>query len=191
MKNILIILFFCSTISGFTQNIIPIEEKKFYFDNDLVFPQNTYFKDVNHLFDAYIGTWAGWDNGKYYELFITKETLTYTPEEADFSQLDELQIRYRITDTNGTVIFDTSTLPANSIYVIKGAYFNEQGTYYTLNYTGPDCGDYGILSVFVYSNQINLAIDYIPMYPEGIVESNPCVPNFLFPVDQRIVLTKQ
>jgi hypothetical protein len=187
MKNLILIVLFFTTINSFAQSIIPVEQNRYYHINEIEVPDGTYFKDINHLFDAYEGTWAGWDEGKYYELFITKTTDTSTVPR--YLPIDELHIKYRITDANGTVLFDTTTLPEDSYYVIKGQYFNEQATHYNLFYTGPNnCIDSGILMVFVYTNQTQLGVQLFPDY--GIV-SEPCVTEYMFPIDHRLVLTKQ
>jgi hypothetical protein len=103
--------------------------------------------------------------------------------------MDELHIKYRITDANGTVLFDTTTLPEDSYYVIKGQYFNEQATHYRLNYTGPNnCIDSGTLIVYVFANQTQLGVDLLPDYE---LVSEPCVTEYMFPIDHRLVLTKQ
>ena len=46
-----------------------------YLNEEDGIPENiTYFKDINHVLDKYIGTWKGTQDNKNYEFKITKIT---------------------------------------------------------------------------------------------------------------------
>ena len=61
-------------------------------------------------------------------------------------------VRYKITDSNGTIIENTINLPNDDIYVIKGSYLNKYKTTYVLYYQGRDsnCGQSGDLFIEVF-----------------------------------------
>ena len=54
--------------------IIPIEEQINYMNNEIEIPDGAYIKDVNNLFNKYVGIWIGTHNNKTFELHIEKST---------------------------------------------------------------------------------------------------------------------
>ena len=119
MKNILLIGFIILGTISCKAQIIAVENYNNY-NNDL--PDGAYIKDVNNVLGKFTGTWKGTYNNKNYEFRIIK----YTEDNTKLKYKEDLLlIRYKITDSNGTVLEDTTTLANESPYVIKGSYLNK------------------------------------------------------------------
>ncbi|RPD94040.1 hypothetical protein EGM88_12670 [Aureibaculum marinum] len=147
MKKLLLIgLIILSTLNCKAQ-IIPIEEYIDYRDNEIEIPDGAYIKDVNNLLDKFIGTWEGTYNNKTYKFYITEITKSYL----EISE-DKLLIRYKITDTDGNVIENTTALPSDNTLVIKGRYLDKSKYTYVFYYQGKnsDCGQNGDVFISVY-----------------------------------------
>ena len=151
MKNILIVLILMITsLSCKAQFIIPLEEAINHIDseNGLMGDKDyVYVKDINNLLNKYVGTWKGIYNSKNYEFRVIK----ITEDDGELKE-DLLLVRYKITDSNGTIIENTINLPNDDIYVIKGSYLNKYKTTYVLYYQGRDsnCGQSGDLFIEVF-----------------------------------------
>ena len=160
MKNILIIgLLILPTLSCKAQ-IIPIENEINNRNNEIEVPDGTYYKDVNNLFDKYLGTWIGTSNGKIYEFIVEK--ITYQSDIRPLNR-DELLIRYKITNnTLNQVLVDTTTLPDSSPLVIEGNYLDINRETYHLDYYGFDakCGQNGYISIAVINNETQMNLSY-------------------------------
>ena len=158
MKNIItIVMLFLIIASCKAQSILPIEEVVNYRDSGTGIPKNiTQIKDVNGLLNKFIGTWKGIYNNKNYEFRIVKNT-----RQSKTRNLTEerLLVRYKITDNLGAIIEDTTTLPNDSWYVIKGSYVAKSGSY-VLYYQGKQykCGQNGDLFIRVLNNTNNSKI---------------------------------
>lgn len=160
MKNILIIAFLVFSTLSCKAQIIPIQNEINNRNNEIEVPNGTYYKDVNNLFDKYIGTWIGTSNNKNYE-FIVSKTL-YQSEVRPLSR-DILILKYRIIDnTNNQVILDTSILPDTSPLVIDGNYLDTNGETYHLDYWGVEgmCGQNGYISIAVINNETQMNLSY-------------------------------
>ena len=188
MKNILYIgCIILSTISCKAQ-ILPVEEVVNYRNAEEGIPENiTYIKDVNHLLDKYIGTWEGADSGKNYEVTINK--ITVESEYRDLTR-DELFMRYKITNTNGTVIINTLPLPDSNTLVLKGEYLDPAGSY-VLYYQGEDadCGQNGDVFISVYGTNNTQMQLFLQVYGE-VVECTTGYAEQVLPIEP-IILTKQ
>ncbi|MFY0630973.1 MAG: hypothetical protein JXR05_11365 [Flavobacteriaceae bacterium] len=147
MKKLLIILLAISAFSCKAQQvIIPVEKYIEYQKNEIEFPEGGYLKDVNNLLDKYLGIWRKTQNNKIYEFHVVK--ITRSSETRDL-KMDELEIRYKITNaTTGDVIVDTTILN-DGPFIIKGKHFNLDKTVYSLSYIGLNskCGQNG--TVFI------------------------------------------
>lgn len=166
MKNIVYILVLVSNFLSCKaqtalslNNVIPVEQEVIYKNNEVEVPEGTYYKDVNNLFDKYIGTWIGSYNNKDYEFIVTE--YLYNSSIRDLRR-DKLIIRYKITDAStGNVIIDTTPLLDDSPMMITGSYLDENGETYHLEYMGEDfiCGQNGYVLIAVVNNntQMNLA----------------------------------
>lgn len=165
MKKIVVIgLLTLSVISCKAQNILPIEDVVNYHNSETGIPQSiTQIKDVNGLLNKFIGTWKGTYNNKTYEFRVTKHTRQSSTRNLSEEQL---LIRYKITDTNNTIIEDTTILPNDSMFVIKGSYYDTTDGGYVLYYQGKDykCGQNGNVFISTYGTndsklQLFLAVD--------------------------------
>lgn len=149
MKKILLIgLIFLCTICRKAQNILPVENVINYHNSETGIPKNiTQIKDINGLLNKFIGIWKGSYNNKNYEFRIVKHIRQSTTR--NLSE-DELLIRYKIVEANGTVLENTLDLDNDSPYVIHGSYYEENGTY-VLYYQGKEhkCGQNGNLFISV------------------------------------------
>ena len=168
------------------QIIIPIEEYRTYRNSPNPLPENSYFKDVNHVLDQYIGTWRGEQNSKTYVFYVTKELHNFLGIKED-----RLVIRYTINSANGQLIEDSRNDPSNSAKVVKGFLYNTLGGYsmrYNYNYNAGmvcfvDIKQSGISNKIYLKLTINAGL---------VLESQAEVGNqaALLPTDQ-ILLTKQ
>lgn len=170
--------------------IIPIEQHLTYLEayeveeaDEVPFPQGIYFKDVNNLFDAYIGSWVGTYNGNTIELEITERT----DDDGFGTIIDELLLRYRVTN-GGVEIANTLNLPDNDPKVNKGMYFDHNGIYQMHYIYSIDCGQVGTLYIKVRPNPNEMTFS---LYPKRERDNSPdCTnPNQILPTSY-IVLTK-
>lgn len=141
------------------ENIIPVEEEILYRNNDAGFPDGTYFKDVNNLFDKYLGTWVGVHDGKSYELMISKYIYNSTIRPL---KRDELIIRYKVIDADGSVLINALGVSDDSLSVIEGDYLDENGETYHLDYMGENsvCGQNGYILVAVVDGGLKMNFSY-------------------------------
>lgn len=179
------------TFSCKAQIIVPVENKIIFMDVDSDIPEGTYLKDINNRFDKYIGVWKGTYNAKNYEFRVTK----FVDKYLNLIE-DKLFIRYIIKDVNGVILEDTSTLPNESPYVIKGHYFNKTASYYVLYYMGKNakCGQKGDIYISRYQDTTNLKMVLSMLPSNDMVLESDC-PGFklaqqILPLN-NIVLTKQ
>ena len=141
MKKIFYTLLLFSTIAISHAQVVPVEK---IVDYDLAgkgIPDGVYFKDVNNLFDKFIGTWKGSMNNKNYTFIITKEVhnkYNVTTE--------RLMMRHLITDLNGAIISDNRS---DSRIQIIGDCFNKNPIFYDFIYAGENsrCGLRGQVSI--------------------------------------------
>jgi len=132
--------------------IIPVEDHINYMDNEIEIPDGAYVKDVNNLLVKFIGTWKGNFNNKNHEFRIIKHTTNFLG-----ILKDELLMRYKITDSNGATIEDTTKLTDDNIYVIKGDYLDKNKSTYVLSYIGKEynCGQNGNVFIEVSTNDLD------------------------------------
>ena len=187
MKKItILILFILCNLSCKAQTIIPTEEVMKYMDSNKPFPKGSYLKDVNHLLDKFIGTWKGTYDGKNYEFKVLKITV-------DLGRLTEekLVMRYLITNSNGTVIEDTRTLPDSSPYVIRGYYLEEDTYFLTYNSKNAKCGQKGTLLIDFLKDNSNTKMNLFFSPSREIIYENDCSGfKQIMPLTET-VLTKQ
>lgn len=67
MKNILFLLLFFCLVQTKAQTIIPSED---YFNHNA--ENNVYFKDVNHIYDKFLGTWIFSEGPHYLKIIVKK-----------------------------------------------------------------------------------------------------------------------
>lgn len=190
MKKVLLLGFLILTVlSCKAQSIIPIEKKIDYRKAGKGIPDNiTYIKDVNHVLDKYVGTWKQTYDSKTYEFRMAKVT-----NKMGRITEDRLLMRFMVTDSNGTILTNTTALPDDSPYVVKGDYII--GTAYYLNYVGKvnNCRREGIVivdSVKDNPNQIQLFL--IPSYDMTSTDACPVNENNAQVIPQKLLTyTKQ
>lgn len=189
MKNIFIIgLLTLSTLNCKAQ-IVPVEQVLNTFDN--VPDENAYIKDVNNIFNDYIGTWTGATNNKNYEFYITKTTVVFD-EDYNINQ-DILLMRYLITDSLGTVIENT-TATSDDNAPCTGVYFrttSQPDLTYVFSYGGEEffCGQNGDVFITLINNNTQM---YLLLYPNHEIYSD-CQTGLAEQVlpTEKILLTKQ
>lgn len=118
MKNTIVVsLLFFITLACKSQ-IIPLEGIQEYLsaNNISSVPDGAYLKDVNGLFDVYTGEWRATYNGRIYTFYITEEITTRS---FDNIQVDQLFIKYLITEFDGTIVADTREEDNNSGFGTK------------------------------------------------------------------------
>jgi hypothetical protein len=157
-KIILISLLTLSVLSCKAQQIVPIEEQGHYTKE---LSDGAYIKDVNNVLGKFVGTWKGTYNNKNYEFRVVRFTKNFLGIKKDL-----LLIRYKIADTNNVVLEDTTTLPNDSMFVIKGSYYDTTDGGYVLYYQGRlhNCGQNGNVFISTYGTndsklQLFLAVD--------------------------------
>jgi len=187
MKNLVTLAFLVIIgLKATSQNIIPVEAYKAYWDAGKGVPDNSYIKDVNHLLDYHIGSWTGIQNGRTYVFEVEKE-LNYWIR----SKEDRLVIRYTIYSANGALIADTRTLTSDDGKVLSGIFYNPSGGYllnYSYNWKAGMSGQVYIRKGTV-QNQMYLMLTLISdMISTELVE--PMNSEVLLPTTQ-ILLTKQ
>src|SRR5690606_7232918 len=115
--------------------ILPVENVMHYVLQEKGIPEHiTYVKDVNNLFDEFLGVWTNQYDGKTYQFQINKFTDTLF----DGTLNDILLLRYKITDSNFQIIENTLLVPNESVRVIFGRYLLDDGESYLLTYLGPN-----------------------------------------------------
>lgn len=195
MKNILlIILLFFAGIACKAQTI-PVEGiEEYLVENNLPsVPDGAWIRDVNGLFDKFIGTWEVTHNNHIYTFYIIKKSVV-----SQSVQIDKLYMKYLITNLNGGVIVDTRDEVGNSIF---GTRFSDNLDNYVFAFSGEQrkCNNKGkmylsyISSPGSFIQQIEIAAYYnqgVVGYDEEceglVMEDEP-----LFPLTNRLTLTKQ
>ena len=152
MNNIIIILVLAISIASCKAQIIAVEDYKAYTQE---LEEGAYIKDINNVLDKFVGTWKGTYNNKNYEFIITKNTenFKYRPSIRE----DLLLMRYKITESSGSVIEDTLSLPNDSSFVMQNGYVAQTGSY-VFSYIGREvaCGQNGSTFMKILNNTNNL-----------------------------------
>ena len=188
MKKTLIIGYlFMIALSCKAQGIVAVEKNYYFRDNNKGIPSGTYLKDVNNLFDKYVGTWKGTYNNREYTFYITK----YTDYRKDVTE-DEILVRYLITNPDGSVVEDIRSDTDDGDYIISGDMFSKNADYYYMIYAGREahCGQTGTLVLRPKSPtllKVSLIPEKILLDPAECPNGRPAQ---LFPLD-GFILTKQ
>ncbi len=188
MKKLLQILIVCFGIySCKAQNIIPIENHKQYLDNEIEIPDGSYIKDVNNLLDKYVGTWKGTYKNRSYEFLIMKKTVSFLG-----ITVDQLIAKYKIINSDNSILKNTLNLADENILVIRGNYLAKTGSY-VLDYLGDDagCGQEGRIFIAIRVNTTNkMGIKLMPGFDLINEEDCPNGTTQILPTELTI-LTKQ
>lgn len=146
MKNILkFIIAILITNYSYSQNIIPIEERK----NTIVdcYNEEYYFKDINGVLNKFLGNWKFEDNTQKVE--ISFYLRTYERGLNDRFHDDEIYGKIKFTKNN-VVIYDTFASNGGTYNNIKGSSFTDTNNLNKLNlyYMEPGLrGDTGRLEI--------------------------------------------
>jgi hypothetical protein len=182
----LLLLFIISFICK--AQIIPVENH-FNYQNEI--PDGTYIKDVNNVLDKFTGTWLGTYDNKNYEIEV--EEVVYQSQIRTSLTYDQLYLRYKITDANGTVLLNTLPLPDDSDYVVMGEYVKPSGSY-QLDYGGYeyDCGQSGTIFIKTFNNNTQMKLYlYLGESPYNEIDCPNGFAEQVFPTHTQIILTKQ
>ena len=177
--------------------VFPLEDYSSYIETHDKIPGGTYFKDVNHLLDKYVGTWTGNYKNHTYTLEIVEKIAV--PGSARHSlKYDQLRIRYKITDSAGNLIRSTLNLPDDDVLIIDGLVFKSSSAQtYKAVYVSEQstCGDWGTLYLSIANpNETQMSLYIAPgdtmTYPEECPDGYTSPP---FPKKNEtpMVLTKQ
>ncbi len=188
MKKILIVaLLMLGTYSCKAQQIIAVED---FNDYQKELPDGAYIKDVNNVLGKYVGVWKGVHNSISYEFRIKKYTENNTSLKY---KEDTLIMRYKIVDSSGNVIEDTTGLSDSNKLVVKGSYVAKSGGY-VLYYQGreSDCGQKGNIYISAYGSNLSKLQLFL------IVENDTLGDNCgngdtkqIIPIDDNITFVKQ
>lgn len=186
MKKIILILLMHTVFFSCAQTY-PLNT---YYD----VPVNAYIKDLNNDLLPYQGSWVGnWDNKTFLITFMRiKKFQNYDLNKSYYK--DVLVGKFKVTDSNGLVIYDNTLLP-NENTKIEGLRFLMQPTKrYSLYYYDEDlCGMTGNIYInfastdltkltWRYSDMTDIITEECPYY-----NANP----FPKPLPENIILTKQ
>jgi hypothetical protein len=194
MKKIIFLIMISCFVLNCKAQILPVEDVYDYLEAGEGVPEGiTYIKDVNNLFDEFIGVWELNYDDKIFELYITE----YLDIRNDGNrQEDMLLIRYRITDNFGNIIIDTTLLPDDDLKNMQGRYFLEGGDVYLATFFGPNfnCGEYADVIMYIDDNSLggNQMVFHLRPNPRGI-DPNECTGSWewSFPKTTYLIFTKQ
>ncbi|GAA0871540.1 hypothetical protein GCM10009117_06860 [Gangjinia marincola] len=126
------------------QNIVPVEDLSMYQDEEYEdFHDGKYFKDVNGKLSKFYGHWrATTSDGKVVDFYITPYVMSDNFTNGTY---DKLRIRYTIKNQSGNILADTTDLPDENSYVIRGGFFGPNKVTYQIYYQGLEarCGQNG------------------------------------------------
>lgn len=186
-KLIFLSVLLLSVLSVNAQKIVPLENK---YDYKSINPkEEVYFKDINNILGKFVGIWKGTYGDKKYEFRIVKNTKTFKVR-----KYDRLLVRYIITDLNGNVIDNTTSLPDSSTYTISGRYYHNGGYYLTHQAKGGNCAQSGQMLLYVdETNKNTVKLDVIYRNEMGVVDLTECpnIINAYFPTGVIFKLAKQ
>lgn len=191
MKNITLILILLFLSSSCSAQVVSLETMAQCSNNPQTCPDATYLKDINNSLDKYIGTWKGNYNGKIYEFQFVKQ-LNFGVE--DDYRWDRLVGRLRITDNNGSILYNTFNEQDDLKTKFKGINFQSDLKAYKMYFVGNSvgCAEYG--DVYLRIQPSTPAQMTILMLPDNdIVVEGKCPTNFqpTIPYKQLIHLIKQ
>lgn len=186
MKQIIYILIFL-TISCKAQQVLPLNNSAFRS------PTNSYFKDINHEFDYYLGIWKATFQDKTITLQISKEVkIPFEMWNKNFYR-DQLRVRYEIMNTSGIILESSLNKDFTSDIglSIKGSKIQDNNI--TLVFSGGNCS-VGIGTITL--KKIN-ATQFSWGYYPGTTTTNDinCPPDREYkihlPETENLIFTKQ
>jgi len=185
MKNIFLLVLILITVS--------CKSQIYSLKSHVPTPENAYLKDIDNDLPHYEGVWKGtWDNKIIYVTF-DKIIYKYIPSINQY--YDMLIGRFKVTDLNGTILFDNSNVLDENVK-IQGTRFRKQDGKYSLIYIDMElCERSGkILINFTDSTKSQLRWSY--SQDENFIEPD-CFyyswapQDYPQPLPNNIILTKQ
>ncbi|SDJ75489.1 DUF6705 family protein [Chryseobacterium jejuense] len=135
MRNKWIILGIFVVFSCKAQQVLPLNNSAFRS------PTNSYFKDINHEFDYYLGIWKATFQDKTITLHISKEVkIPFEMWNKNFYR-DQLRVRYEIMNKSGVILESSLNKDfTNDISLsIKGLKTQSNGALLNLIFAGGNC----------------------------------------------------
>jgi len=193
MKKIILIASIILTTLSCKAQIVPVEQVLWDFDN-VEEGVTTYIKDVNNVFDAYVGTWKGTLNNIEYSFIITEKTVVYD-EDYNINQ-DKLLMRHKIVDLTTNTIIEDATAISDEDVPSEGALFirnSSGGLTYKFYYIGVDeekveCGQSGDVYITLKNSNTQMYLVLMPSYDTG--DCTTGLTEQILPTE-GILLTKQ
>jgi len=193
MKKIPFLIFISIITYSCKAQIVPVENLYEYLEAEEGVPEGTtYIKDVNNLFDEFLGTWLLQNDNKNYTFIINKTTKTFSSG----TLKDLLVIKYKIEDLDGTILYDTTLLPDDDLKNMQGRYFLEGGDTYLATFFGPNfnCGEYADIIMYIDGSSLsgNQLVFHLRPNPK-IVAPSECNESWewSFPKTTYLTFTKQ
>ncbi|HBV16852.1 MAG TPA: hypothetical protein DEB71_16125 [Chryseobacterium carnipullorum] len=121
-------------------------------------PINAYIKDLDNELVPYEGIWKGTWNGKTVFIYLKRIKNYFTHLENKPYYNDILIGKFKILNSNGTILFDNSILSDENVKIKGSRFFSVPNIRYTLNYADPDlCNTSGnIIINFIDSSKTQL-----------------------------------
>jgi len=107
MKKFILIIILLISNTIISQNVIPIEN---YYSSNNMYIDNVYFKDVNNIFNKFVGTWEYNQNGHYFKVVINKLVKVRLYKDMKTVRFTDKLVCSYIYKFNGVEIYNT-TIP--------------------------------------------------------------------------------
>ncbi|MDQ0593811.1 hypothetical protein QFZ37_002180 [Chryseobacterium ginsenosidimutans] len=140
MKNIFFIISLFTIISCKAQTY-PLRTY------GIEYPTNSYIKDTNNELPSYEGIWKGVWNNKTIYVTLKKIKRNFTHLENKPYYMDILIGKFKVTDTNGLILFD-NTNTSDDEAKIEGGKFRKSDDNYSLTYADSEmCNMNGFIKI--------------------------------------------
>ncbi|WP_419868943.1 DUF6705 family protein [Chryseobacterium sp. CT-SW4] len=155
-------------------------------------PSNSYIMDSNNELNSYEGAWKGSWNGKSIIITFKKIKKYWTYNEDNPYYKDILIGKFKVIDSNGSVLFDNTNISDNDSK-INGGNFRTKDNKYSFWYNDEDlCGLNGYITInFTDNNKNKIQWNFSDMtdiiLPDCPYKNGP----FPEPLPKNIILTKQ
>lgn len=186
MKNTLIIITFILT-SFFKAQTYPLRTYS-------TVPSDSYIKDLDNELLSYEGTWATQWGGKTFSINLKKVKKYFTHLDNNPYFMDVLIGKFKVTDSNGSILFDNTPISDDDAKIVGGKFFSPSSTKYSLHYLDIEiCGMNGLIMInFTDATKTKLNWKFSDMTdvitPDcTFYNANP----FPEPLPKNIILTKQ
>ena len=182
MKNIFLFIAFAAIISCNAQTY-PLRT----YTN---IPENAYLKDTNNELPSYEGTWVGtWNNKTIF--------MTFKKIDGKFNSVlkyyeDFLIGKFKIIDSNGSILFDNTTISDNNSKIDGGGFKKSDGKY-LLSYLDMDlCGRNGYATI-QFTDATKTKLEWKFSEGDVMIDSSCFYHDQTWPetLPKNIILTKQ